>query len=807
MAIRQFARGSLVCLMLLIASTGFAQNLDQLLKDAKKAAADAKKSTPGNRKDQNDGLPPGYDNSWRININYRATEQSHYHSTTGNECPVTREGSSSYSIQADLSSVRNVGFSSADEVDISSYAATGDRFQKFSDPLNGSNHINWRVYNSSRSCDTRSSGLMTGEGQIDPGIFEITFRYNKHTKEGTLNIEGGSMDAPASHITTGGEYVPALADSIVKQASMAMGGAFWACAARNIGLSTTQSLAATCQFLGGKLGVTETKNGYEAAYTATKEYTNNDGEKTTWSINVHISITRGNSPEYEAVIEPFPMPGLASDNYDDWVPQGPPVNADNAQNPLNNKGNTLAFHVRITDKKSGKEVTDLHPFSVRYLLDHVSHYQGYCMNYPEKGAAGNDDQPDLQWDSLYYKNNEHYTAKTATTLTSKDKEGSRLGAVITSYDYAAFGELSAHVHLNDDDIDLEAHLKGSPDELVITIPKDENRNKIADKWEKDVSMYGKTSDADFDEDAYPKNQRRNGDGYTLFEEYRGFKVENNLVPQDSHETFKNGHLRMDPNYKDIFIWDEDGLFRQYYAPYNPSDLCWHYINKNEMIFTAHSKDPENRWMNFNKTDHFYARQYALILKDLPSANASLDCSKLTVGQMFDYDNVANYGTNDFPDAKNGVPETITGVDQAVKHASIIMVFSGDVSYCLKKAYQPDELQRFFISNITGTVNHEIGHAIGIRHHWVDGHILLDADGNPDFTKGVINCSMRYGSLDEAIHHNIQPTNTYYCHKKDSWKEVVNTPPDPDNPGKAVPLKTITHESDNCYGQIDVKSDP
>ncbi len=778
-------------MIMMFASSGFTQNLDQLLKDAKKAAADAKKSTPGNRKDQNDGLPPGYDNSWRINIKYSATEQSHYHSTSGGDCPVTRDGSSGYSVQADLFSGRNVGFSSADEVDISSYAATGDRFQKFSDPLNGSNHINWRVYNSSSSCDSHSSGLMTGNGQVDPGIFEITFRYNKRTKEGTLNIEGGDFNAPVNHISAGGETVPALDASTIKESSMGMGGAFWGCAVRNIGLSTTQSLAATCQFLGGKLEVTETKNGYEADYTATKDYTNNDGEKTTWSINIYISITRGNTPEYEAVIEPFPMPGLAPDNYDDWIPQGPPVNAGNAQNPLNNKGNTIAFHVRLLDKKSGKDVTDIHPFSVKYLLEQVSDYKGYCMNFPKKEDA--DSKPDLRWDSLYYQNSTHYTEKTGTSLTSKDKEGGQLDAVITSYDYAAFGELRAHVHLNDDDIDLEAHLKGSPDELAITIPKDENRNRIADKWEKDVGMYNKTSDADFDEDAYPKNQRRNGDGYTLFEEYRGFKVEDNLVPQGGHETFKNGHLRMDPGYKDIFIWDEDELFRQYYEPYNPSDLCWHYINKDEMIFTASSTDPENRWTNFNKTDHFYAKQYAAILKIQPAYTVSHD-NKIMYGSCYaGTPSIQYYDTPGTYTADISVGDNAYGLDQSLKKTSVILIYTGNIAKSFSWAVQ--QWTQF-------TVNHEIGHLIGIRHHWGNDN----GDSEADLFKGATNCTMCYPSDTEQQHHSVAGK-PYYCRKNDAWKEIVNTPPASDNPGKAVPLKTITHASDNCYGQIDVKSDP
>lgn len=80
-------------------------------------------------------------------------------------------------------------------------------------------------------------------------------------------------------------------------------------------------------------------------------------------------------------------------------------------------------------------------------------------------------------------------------------------------DYAAFTNLEAEVYL---------HLEGGktliakfkPDNRkVVRIPKDDNFNMISDAWENKTGVSNVT--ATWDEDPYPLNQRRNGDGYTL----------------------------------------------------------------------------------------------------------------------------------------------------------------------------------------------------------------------------------------------------------------------------------------------------
>ncbi|MBS1946982.1 MAG: hypothetical protein JST47_04370 [Bacteroidetes bacterium] len=767
-------------------------DLQKMLQNARTVADHVKKNTPQGK--QQPGLPPGYDNSWKIRIKMTRTMVGSTNLVSNNSgCKTTKKGTLNYSIQSDLSTDSAIGWQNGDDFQMETNM--DENFRKYEKPFKGSFSVNCSSENTETRCDGNTNRQISGYSNVDPTNVRMSFGYNRKTKMGDFQVD--LLQDPVIHASgkevekTKGNPTATVDLSELGKATIeeftVLCGLFQSWNHPVAKDAKIQSAIASSPVNGGQASIAQTKFGYEVSYSESKTidsapvpegWTGTD--QITYITSVQILITNQEPPRLEAIIDPLDVAG-----YQNFIPKGPKVDGSETE------GNSIAFRVRIIDKKNGgKDVTNAHPFTVTYTLDKVSNYKGICMNYPKQNA---DDKPDLRWSKLSLAES-HLKSSTDATLTSNQREGSDLSAFVACYDYAAYGVLKAHVHLDDDDIDLDGHLKDKPDVFFATIPFDENHNKIADKWEKDMGIYGKISDPDFDEDAYPQNQRRNGDGYTLFEEYRGFKVEDNLVPQGSHESFKDGHLRMDPNYKDIFIWDEDGLFKQYYEPYNPSDLCWHYINKDEMIYTASSKDPENRWTNFNKTDHFYAKQYALIFADMKSQSASIDCTHITVGQQIDYDKVTDYETGNEIN-KEGEESAGGYYDQAVKHTSIIYIYSGDMNYCLAKNFKPDQAQNIYQESVLGTTIHEIGHALGITHH------------HPKADIGFLGCSMRYDAPDETSHRGINSVRHYYCHKGDTWTEVVNTPTDPDNPGKAVPLKTITHPSDDCYGKIDVKSDP
>ncbi len=770
-------------------------SLQQYLQNAKARADAIKKSNPNPNKKQQPGLPPGYDNSWKITVTLIRTVNGTTDLSPKIKCEETKKGSLTYTLHADLSSDKVIASLNGDDIQIRT--DYDDKFRPYAHPFKGSYNIDASGSSTTTTCDGSTNSQISGGSTIDPAGVVVSFAYNKKSKEGDFSVElpsdyeihgSGKMISRSKNSPS---VTIDMSDGAKAQISMltAMCGAF---ASWNHPLTkdaSVQQAMTNSPVNGGQASIGETKYGYEVSYSETKTVSDVPANYTgtnylTYTTSVHILITNQNPPTLEAILEPDDATA-----FQNFIPEGPKVDGSTTH------GNMLSFHIRIIDKKnSGKDVTASHPFTVTYSLDKVSTYKGICMNYPKDGA---DEKPDLRWDTLV-KAESHVASYTDNTITSKTREGDQAIAFVTSYDYASYGILKARVHLDDDDLDLEAHLKNKPDEPFVTIPVDDNHNKIADKWEKDVGTYPKTSDADFDEDEMPKKQKRNGDGYTLFEEYRGFKVKDNIIAGGSHEDFKNGHVRMDPGYKDIFINDVDGLFKRYYSPYNPSNLCWHYIEKDEMIFNASGKDPQNRWVNFNKVpDHFYANQYALIMADKPAEQGGG-----VLGEQLNYNKVKNY---DYPGdgyLYNTEQETGFGFEQPVKNTVIIDVYTGEIAR-QAKFFNTDQQQGAYDIMITGVINHEIGHALGITHH------RLESGEENDSSKviGVTGCSMRYLSPAEMSHRFLVFRAPYYCHKEDTWKEVVQTPANNAEPGKAVPLQTATHPSNNCFGQIDVKSDP
>ena len=112
---------------------------------------------------------------------------------------------------------------------------------------------------------------------------------------------------------------------------------------------------------------------------------------------------------------------------------------------------------------------------------------------------------------------------------------------VKSYDYGAYGDLTATLHKQEQD----ASDSQEPPSDTVSIPRDDNNNRIADGWQNDVSQ---NYDASADDETGPAGNNYPGDGFSVFEEYRGFRV-------------GSGHRDTDPAKKDLFVYSDcpDGL--------------------------------------------------------------------------------------------------------------------------------------------------------------------------------------------------------------------------------------------------------
>ena len=532
--------------------------------------------------------------------------------------------------------------------------------------------------------------------------------------------------------------------------------------------------------------------------------------------NIKITLKPYTSPEeekYEAFIEPVNNE-LAS--YDQFIPQGRIL--DNSQNGIvpgiysntSDRGNSLEFKVTVYETKTKKQLPP-DQYQTFFQLSNTSRYRGICNNFPILKNAPNT-EPDFLFLSEMNNASDFEYLKADIAKTLRQKGDAKI--TLTSMDYAAFTNLEAEVYL---------HLEGGktliakfkPDNRkVVRIPKDDNFNMISDAWENKTGVSNVT--ATWDEDPYPLNQRRNGDGYTLFEEYRGFHVVNNSQFNPKNTFWEKGHIRTDPNHKDVFIYDQDQLFKNHYSKFNPAQLNWHYILENQFNFNrASPMHPEHRWINFNTPgEYFYAKQYGMHLaiqgiegseefnlgiaragapnlrdfQNQQDENSSLKNIRKIFGQIFDI-----MESPTFSKMLCAIP---LNFDQPLKCHYVVAINKPLIDYLCLKSVSPNYRQFVSEKLLTTTVIHEIGHSIGIQHH-----------GNDRVTNtyGVRDCAIRYTSDGEDLHPNFYVDMHRYCRSTETYLQYV--PSDrPLSPNEQIPLDVVKKTAHGCWEQITVKSD-
>jgi hypothetical protein len=405
--------------------------------------------------------------------------------------------------------------------------------------------------------------------------------------------------------------------------------------------------------------------------------------KFTVSREVDYSITGGDSELPEAVIIP-------PDKFGSWLPEA----GENESTPGNKITATVKLHKRGDPQKSaGKKA------KFRFSLNKVSSELGVCLNWPQKAEAKS--SPDLKIDPKDNSNLEVAgDGQSATTRRSAESAT----VTITSYDWGAYGQLTATALL-DDGGEIAAHLEGG-EKYELTIPQDDDSNHIADWWDK--CFAGNSKDATADADRVPAGDGDQGDGLSLYEEYRGFRV-------------KGGqHIRTDPLLKDLFIFDADNLRLGYFAQ---SSLTTHFIEEED--FNLEGGATNHMVINPNRGFATLGPQHALMIENVNMPGL--------------------YGLAD--GTGPGPPKTTFAVKI-------------DVAECLKTNRQ----------ELDCTIAHELAHACNVWHHgdidyeisqrrylqedgtwgkWLpythDGTHSVAAQGGQE--SGVEKCIMRYDAND------------------------------------------------------------
>ncbi len=246
-----------------------------------------------------------------------------------------------------------------------------------------------------------------------------------------------------------------------------------------------------------------------------------------WSIAIDVTWqVDATRPPVELVV--------TADAYADWRPQG------SIKEP-SKPGNGLVARATLLPK-GNLAVKDLPQVkAIRFALLDTSREPGVCLNWP-LGAK------DADYDLRLAAVTGGTLSKSDQALEVTDPKNNEAGqpyaeVKVESYDFGGRASLRA-VCILADGREIEGVMRASgSDESPVRLPKMKSPGWIADTWR---TSHDAAKLADDDDNEKVAGQKHNGDGFTLYEEYRGWAV--------------NGkHVEGDPLRKDFFVLNRIGL--------------------------------------------------------------------------------------------------------------------------------------------------------------------------------------------------------------------------------------------------------
>ena len=214
------------------------------------------------------------------------------------------------------------------------------------------------------------------------------------------------------------------------------------------------------------------------------------------------------------------------EDYQDWMPE--------AGKDEKTPGNEMTIHAWLQKPDSTRIERPADMFKFELLF--TSEEKGVCLNFPLPDQAVGD------FDLQFLKDRN----PTSEKIHEKGQwiempSGTETTVQLSSFDWGAWSTLKATANVDGEEI--VGYLKGDRKQPAILLPKRDPDSKIADAWKKKMNA-ANLDDRD-DEDNVPVGDGDKGDGFSLYEEYRGF-MENEK------------HLTTNPRKKDLFILDSLG---------------------------------------------------------------------------------------------------------------------------------------------------------------------------------------------------------------------------------------------------------
>ncbi len=679
----------------------------------------------------------------RVQVTFKRTVTETGTVTEANACGSMKRSQMTFTESV---SIGSEAFPMSDDTDEISLDVPTDPMPAGAKPLTGQGSFDYQIQTDSKFCDTTSSSHLRAHSDLDIAKLYFSLRYSRQSTQGELSLSPGF--GPSKGAGTIKVHAPPNADQTVDGGQVAGSSAdSFAASMANANLSTAAqwavlgpSAVALKQAMGrlaqdNDLTVAKTSTGFQIGFHESREFpidklnppTATEKKVGSRTITTDLVVSIGGQPEtYEAILEPIAsVPGAQLATYSKFVPIGPHPGAKDG------KLDTVAFRVYLVKKANpGERVTNV-PFQVRYALE-SSHEPGYSINMPENGKADND----LVWHPLVAKLS-GVQQLTDTTLTTTPDQGAFVMAMVQSKDFGAYGKLRAHVQLKTGE-GLDAHLAGAnvPD---AKIPLDDNDNHIADAWEHAEQLTD--IDATSDKEHFDGNNF-DGDGLTLYEEYRGAVV--------------NGtHVRLDPKKKDLFLLNKTGndlgaaaaIFEAAAAPAVDVHVC---------IDGELPKD--THLVNANSSFARGGGQHGVVAYNKPTP---------TPGGIAET-------VPDKPPGGSDMASRAAARDHTA--ASPGHVIELDIDYKAAAEAAKTQSARSVAANQAYAAAHELGHAVGIHHHgdrsedvgvyksfvaagtaylvdldgkpraWPTNDPNMDLARSPSEASGDLHCIMAYNNL-------------------------------------------------------------